>query len=78
MEGRLQDLQFDFMPKKANQVYHIVGANWFKQWKAYVGIVDPEVEEAQEQKESPEAEKISGEQQAKENFKNISKKQKQK
>lgn len=34
------------------------------------------MEEVQEQKESPKAEKISGEQQAKENFKNISKKQK--
>lgn len=50
--------------------------NWFKAWKAYVGIVDPAEEEAQEQNESPKQEKITEEQKLKENFKNISKKPK--
>lgn len=40
MEERLAEMQFDFMPKQENQLYHVVSAEWFANWKAYVGIVE--------------------------------------
>lgn len=36
MEEKLVDLKHDFLPKKPNVVYHIVSAEWYKNWKAYV------------------------------------------
>lgn len=38
LEPKLEDMQYDFMPKQKNQVYHVVSAEWFKAWKSYVGI----------------------------------------
>lgn len=35
---RLEDFEFDFMPKESNIVYHVVSMEWFKQWQRYVGI----------------------------------------
>ena len=36
MEALLADYSFDFLPKSANQVYHIVSMEWFEAWKAFV------------------------------------------
>lgn len=33
-------MQFDFMPKQAHQIYHIVSADWLSKWKSFVGIVE--------------------------------------
>ena len=40
MLTRLDELKYDFMPKEKNKVYHVVSAEWFKQWKTYVGLND--------------------------------------
>ena len=76
MEEKLMEYKFDGMPKKENQLYHIVSAEWFQNWKRYVGI--PLLSDnTNEQDESTQQ---SSEQQSKhdihQDFKNIKKKNK--
>jgi hypothetical protein len=34
----LDDFKFDFMPRKANIVYHVVSMDWFRAWEKHVGV----------------------------------------
>lgn len=38
MVPKLEEMQFEFMPKEKNKVYHVVSNEWFKAWKRYVGL----------------------------------------
>jgi hypothetical protein len=38
MTPLLEDMKYDFMPKTKNKIYHVVSAEWFKQWRKYVGL----------------------------------------
>lgn len=63
MVQKLDEMQFDFMPKQKNKVYHVVSNEWFKAWKAYVGLN----EETPKPEDGPEQNSLQ------QGFKNLSK-----
>ena len=40
------------MPKQANQIYHVVSMEWFKNWQKFVGIEEEKKEEPEGQSEN--------------------------
>lgn len=75
----MQQMEFDFLPTRKNQLYHIVSHEWYSDWKRWVGIAEnnKEMEEVKddEQPSSTNASTTATEKTAKQNFKNLGKKQ---
>ena len=34
----IQDMEFDFLPKKSNQLYHVVSMDWWQCWQKFIGV----------------------------------------
>ena len=47
MRGELEAFRLDFMPKKANLLYHIISAEWYSNWRKYAGYLGPGDEQSQ-------------------------------
>lgn len=82
MEPLLQEMEFDFMPKRGYQVYHVVCTEWFNQWKRWVGLpvkaaqqdagqTEESLDLTADQRDAQDAPQLS----AQEKFKNLNRKQ---
>ena len=70
-------MEFDFLPTRKNQLYHIVSNEWYSDWKKWVGIAEnnKEMEEVKDDEQPSTTASTATEKTAKQNFKNLDKKQ---